>query len=90
MNLNERYTVLYRTFDQAEVDHVMKTLAHDVVSIVANEMSAMKIKDEGGKYDTDENAQKVMTAVFEEFADRMLGEFRTRLMLAHSEDKKNE
>ena len=47
MNLNERYTVLYQTFDQAEVDHVMKTLAHDVVSIVANEMSQMKIKDEG-------------------------------------------
>lgn len=83
---DERLMLLYKMYEQKEIDHALRTLSIQAVTDIANEIVMLKPKyKEGGPDDTDEVAEQLMYAVVDEFAERTKAEVRYRVQLGKAD-----
>ena len=88
MSTVERMTYLIQMYEEPELNHVLNVVSKDAVTVIADELSHCKMKEEATKFDNDKEAIKIMITVVDELADRIKAEVRYRINLSEKVKKK--
>lgn len=88
MSTVERMTYLTQFYDEPELSHVLNVVSKDAVTVIADELSHAKMKEEGTKMDNDQEAINIMITVVDELADRIKAEVRYRINLSEKVKKR--